>query len=115
MALLFLTRGWLPYEPVWRAFLSSVPALGKGSNQGWQQLFSLHVHLPPNHFFNSESLFLGYEVAERIEVEWGQWSVVRHLTLLGSCNACLLFFLCSFPSSHLLQIGDHRIIMCVMT
>jgi hypothetical protein len=27
VALLFLTRAWLPYEPVWQAFLSSVPSL----------------------------------------------------------------------------------------
>lgn len=76
VALLFLTRLWLPYEPVWRAFLDSVPAMGKGRNQGWQLLFSLHVHLPPNHFFNNENLFSSREVEERVTVEWGQWSVV---------------------------------------
>ncbi len=79
MALLFLTRQWLPYEPVWRAFLSSVPPLGKGLHQGWQHLFSLHVHLPPNHFFNTDSIFTGTEVEERVAVEWGQWSVVSLL------------------------------------
>ena len=78
VALLFLTRLWLPYELVWKEFLSAVPALGEGPDQGWQQLFSLHVHLPPNHFFNQESIFKGREVEDRMAVEWGQWSVVSH-------------------------------------
>lgn len=75
VALLFLTRDWLPYEPVWAAFLASVPDLG--GQQGWRLLFSLYVHAPPGNTWGPGSLFTGREIAGRIPVEWGQWSVVR--------------------------------------
>ena len=77
MALLFLTRDWLPYEAVWRAFLGTLPDLDGNKGQGWKLFFSLYVHSPPANKWGSESIFAGREVPGRILVEWGQWSVVR--------------------------------------
>jgi hypothetical protein len=79
VALLFLTRDWLPYEPVWRAFLATVPDLGAGGQAGraWQLLFSLYAHSPPSNKWGTDSIFWNREVPDRVKVEWGQWSVVR--------------------------------------
>ena len=81
VALLFLTRDWLPYEPVWRAFLATVPSLGAAAGQqagqAWKLLFSLYVHSPPSNKWGTDSLFSWCEVPDRVMVEWGQWSVVR--------------------------------------
>ena len=84
VALLFLTRDWLPYEPVWRAFLGSVPSMGGAQQEqeaAWKLLFSLYVHAPPANKWGWDSIFAGREVAGRITVQWGQWSVVRPSSL----------------------------------
>ena len=41
VALLFLTRGPMPLEPLWSAFLTA------GLGSAWDRLFSVHVHAPP--------------------------------------------------------------------
>ena len=97
VALLFLTRDWLPYEPVWRAFLGSVPSMGGNAQQeqqekeaAWKLLFSLYVHAPPGNKWGWDSIFAGREVANRIKVEWGQWSVVRlPRQALSHISACV--------------------------
>lgn len=77
MALIFLTRGIIPYEDTWRQFLNAVPERVPGSAAaGWRALFSVYVHLPPELVYPEGSLFAGHEIAQRIPVEWGQWSVV---------------------------------------
>jgi len=78
VALMFLTRGIIPYEDTWRQFLAAVPErVPGGSAAGWRALFSVYVHLPPDLAYPEGSLFAGHEIAGRIAVEWGQWSVVR--------------------------------------
>ncbi len=75
---MFLTRGIIPYEDTWRQFLAAVPErVPGGSAAGWRALFSVYVHLPPDLAYPEGSLFAGHEIAGRIAVEWGQWSVVR--------------------------------------
>jgi hypothetical protein len=69
VALLFLTRGPMPMEPIWRCFL--------GDGAAWQRLFSLYAHPPPAFSYPAASLFAGREVAGRVEVAWGQHSVVE--------------------------------------
>lgn len=82
VALLFLTRGNLPYEPVWRAFLESATAAVQlaappgVSPADWRQLFSLYSHLPPGHTHPAGSLFEGHEVPDRAGVQWGDHSMV---------------------------------------
>jgi hypothetical protein len=78
VALMFLTRGIIPYEDTWRQFLAAVPERVPGASAaGWRALFSVYVHLPPDLAYPEGSLFAGHEIAGRIAVEWGQWSVVR--------------------------------------
>lgn len=68
---MFLTRGPIPTEPIWRAFL------GVGHPRGsWQHLFPLYVHPPPGYTYPPGSLFEGREVEDRVVVEWGQHTLV---------------------------------------
>ena len=83
VALLFLTRGDLPHEPAWRAFLDTASAAvqqaappGVGPAD-WRQLFSLYTHPPPNHTHPAGSLFAGREVPGRVPVQWAGHSMVR--------------------------------------
>ena len=86
---MFLTRGIIPYEDTWRQFLKAVPERVPGAAAaGWRALFSMYVHLPPDLVYPEGSLFAGHEIAERIPVEWGQWSVVRPDTA-ALARACL--------------------------
>ena len=75
MALLFLTRMGIPYEAVWKAFLESVPNFG-GQGDSWMLLFNVYVHPPPNVVLHQSSIFVNFQLPQRAEVEWGQWSVV---------------------------------------
>ncbi|GAB4823196.1 hypothetical protein N2152v2_010242 [Parachlorella kessleri] len=97
VALMFLTRGPMPLEPVWRAFLSApglawpAPPATEGSqdnSSGGSQdsssgssstagssvgpLFSMYVHCPPGFEYPEGSLFAGHEIPERVLVRWGQ-------------------------------------------
>lgn len=85
VALLFLVRGPMPLEPVWQLFLEQ-SVLPKVSAL---DLFSLYVHPSPGFYYptrdsimRSPSLFSGHEIDERIQVEWGQHSVVEAERLL---------------------------------
>ena len=78
VALLFLTRMGIPHEAVWKAFLESVPNFG-GQGDSWMLLFNIYVHPPPNVVLHESSIFVNYQLPQRAEVEWGQWSVVRAL------------------------------------
>ncbi|KAK9864497.1 hypothetical protein WJX84_010563 [Apatococcus fuscideae] len=83
VALMFLSRGALPYEPVWREFLEGIPdkhqeATGKQGKllAPWEAAFSLFVHVPGRFRFPKDSLFSGHETKQRVAVEWGQWTVM---------------------------------------
>lgn len=41
-----------------------------------QRLFSVYLHTPPGHTFPPSSIFAGHEIADRVQVQWAQWSVV---------------------------------------
>lgn len=113
MALLFLSRGDLPYEPLWRIFLgSATTALRRGApskgmlggllsdggsgSADWRQLFNVYTHLPPGHAHPAGSLFAGHEVPGRVAVQWGSHSLVRLARL-----PCTWMILCPGPSFHL--------------
>ena len=76
VALLFLTRMGVPYEAVWKAFLESVPNFGGQEGDSWMLLFNVYVHTPPNVWLHDSSFFRNYQLWDRVQVEWGQWSVV---------------------------------------
>lgn len=69
VALLFLTRGPMPLEAIWRDFLESCPI-------PWETLFKVHVHLPEGKSYPKKSLFHGRETHERVHVQWGNHSMV---------------------------------------
>lgn len=111
VALLFLTRGNMPLEQVWHAFLSAAAAattnasVGSGSAAAaaassapqttWRSLFSIYTHPPPGFAYPPGSLFAGSEVEGRVEVQWGQHSVVSDLPLCGACPAAAAEHQCS--------------------
>jgi hypothetical protein len=116
VALLFLTRGPMPLEPIWAEFLSAAAAaLGSGATSlggdafsqedraaaanssisstpavsAWQALFSLYAHPPPDFAYPPGSLFAGAEVHGRVVVKWGQHSVVsspQHACGTAACR-----------------------------
>lgn len=99
VALLFLTRGEMPLELLWRAFLRPVrvpldlhvattaphaPHAGGGGGTvelAWHHLFSIYVHPGVNYSYPEGSMFAGHEVEDRVEVKWGMHSVVSQLAL----------------------------------
>lgn len=83
VALLFLTRGPMPFEPLWRAFLHA----GAGGQGRWADLFAIYVHPPPDFAYPPGSLFHGREVPGRVAVEWGQHSVMEAERRLVSAAA----------------------------
>ena len=85
VALLFLTRMGIPYEAVWKAFLESVPNFGGQEGDSWMLLFNVYVHTPPNVWLHDSSFFRHYQLWDRVQVEWGQWSVVRPCTSPRPC------------------------------
>lgn len=84
VALMFLTRMGIPYEAVWKAFLESVPNFG-GQGDSWMLLFNIYVHPPPNVVLHESSIFQNFQMPQRADVEWGQWSVVGSFITPGSC------------------------------
>lgn len=70
---MFLTRGPMPLEPIWREFLEGDPA---GGGVHWSELFALHTHPAPGYEYPPASIFHGTEVAGRRRVVWGEHSVV---------------------------------------
>lgn len=70
VALLFLTRGPMPLEPVWRDFLedSFIP---------WSMLFAIHVHPGQGIMYPDSNIFSGKELKDRVTVQWGNHSMVR--------------------------------------
>ena len=85
VALLFLTRGAMPLEPLWRLFLlgsaeAAEPAAALRPRQRQQQqrhpLFSIYIHPPVGYAYPPSSLFAGHEVPLRVEVHWAQHSMV---------------------------------------
>ncbi|KAK9815401.1 hypothetical protein WJX72_003085 [[Myrmecia] bisecta] len=80
VALLFLTRGDMPYEAVWRSFLEGVPGPAGSNNQSlppWESHFAVHVHPAMDYTYPKGSLFEGRETPERAQVAWGQFSVMQ--------------------------------------
>ena len=43
-----------------------------------QRLFGIYLHPAPNFAYPADSIFAGHEVANRIEVQWAQWTVVGY-------------------------------------
>ncbi|KAK9789383.1 hypothetical protein WJX73_006397 [Symbiochloris irregularis] len=76
VALLFLTRGPLPFEATWSLFLSGMqlPQLGALT---WRDFYNIHVHAPPGFSYPEDSIFAGALIEERVVVEWGQFSVAQ--------------------------------------
>ena len=76
---MFLTRGPMPFEDIWRDFFGAVPsgtaaaaaATAATAGEPWRALFSLYTHPPPGFSYNGSSLFAGSEVAGRVVVRWG--------------------------------------------
>lgn len=65
IALLFLTRGPMPLEPVWDAFLN------------WNadpSEYSLYVHPHNDYFYTNDSIFYGHEVRTPGATHWGSLS-----------------------------------------
>jgi len=68
VALLFLTRGSLPLEPIWRDFLEASPI-------PWESMFRLYVHRS-DHKKRKEGIFTGKEVPKTVSVQWGNHSMI---------------------------------------
>lgn len=70
VALLFLTRGPMPLELIWKRFL--------GKSEDWERLFLVLVHAPPGYEYSKESVFYKREIKNPVpDVHWGQHSVVE--------------------------------------
>jgi hypothetical protein len=54
-----------------------------------QRLFSVYLHTKPGFAFADDSIFAGHEIADRVEVQWAQWTVVstRANSVLHACCA----------------------------
>jgi hypothetical protein len=78
VALLFLTKGGLPAEPVWQLFLDSASAAAKKRGGNWQQLFSVIIHPPPGQTPPGLGSLAGHALpdSERAAVQWGDHSMV---------------------------------------
>ena len=94
VALLFLTRGAMPLEPVWRLFLGAEAAeqaaLRPRQRRRQQQqhpLFRWYIHPPVGYKYPPGSLFAGHEVPLRVEVHWAQHSMVGRGRGGGQCGA----------------------------
>lgn len=68
IAFLFLVRGHMPLEDIWREFFN----WRANSSQ-----YSIYVHPHANFKFPQTSFFFGKEVANRVDVKWGGMSQVR--------------------------------------
>lgn len=90
VALMFLTRGPMPLELVWRRFFAAAalvrhaPVLSDGPQDSrltgviaQQLLFTVYLHPPPNFTYTRHSIFFGREVPNRVKVQWAQWSVAE--------------------------------------
>lgn len=73
VALLFLTRGPMPLEPIWKRFLKPFNT----SWSTWEDFFSIHVHPAPGFSYPATSLFAGHAVADPVQAHWGNHSIVE--------------------------------------
>ena len=83
VALLFLTRGPMPLESIWRDFLGVEPMNTardtlKDSNTtaAWQKYFSVYVHAAPGFVFSEESFFGQFSINKPVQAEWGKHSII---------------------------------------
>lgn len=76
VALLFLTRGPMPLESIWKDFLGIDHITGDNDSPKWQQYFSIHVHAAPGFTYPSESLFHFHTIKRPIEAQWGKHSMI---------------------------------------
>jgi hypothetical protein len=78
IALLFLTRGPMPLENIWRDFLivdeDYVPS--KKGNATWQKYYTMYVHTSPGFKYPSNSLFAPFTVDHPIPAKWGDHSII---------------------------------------
>ena len=70
----------------------STHALLRDDTIAQQSLYSVYVHTAPGFSYAPGNLFAGYEVGDRVQVVWGQHSVVRPL-LPSVCTALVLLSL----------------------
>lgn len=68
IAFLFLSRGELPLEDVWRAFFEY---------QADPALYTIYVHTQPSFRFSNTSLFHGKQIKNLITTKWADSSVVE--------------------------------------
>lgn len=66
IAFLFLVRGEIHHEGIWRRFF-----------EGFENRYSVYVHTRPEYRFPSESFFAGRQLEAPIRVVWGSASVVQ--------------------------------------
>ena len=78
IALLFLTRGPMPLEPIWREFLHVDPNYlpTKNGKATWQKYFSMYVHTNPGFKYPRTSLFAPFTIAKPIAAKWGDHSII---------------------------------------
>jgi hypothetical protein len=74
-------------RPLQQGLLTSLPN---------NSLFSVYLHIPPGYRFSTDSIFVGYELSERVQVHWAHYSVVRRANLLTQVLLCML----SLNSTH---------------
>jgi Core-2/I-Branching enzyme len=78
IALLFLTRGPMPLESIWRDFLgvdqNYIPS--KNSTAAWQKYFSVYVHTTPGFRYEKDSLFAPFTIDKPVLAEWGGHSII---------------------------------------
>ena len=67
LAFLFLTRGPMPMEPLWRRFF----AWNTDATQ-----YNIYIHPPPGFSYPVHSIFHGKEIQNRSNVHWGSFGII---------------------------------------
>lgn len=73
IAFLFLVRGRMPLEDIWREFF------------GWRantSLYTVYVHVHQGFKYDNQSVFYGKEIRDSIPVKWGDMGQVRAIKSL---------------------------------
>lgn len=80
VALLFLTRGPMPLESIWRDFLgvdsNYTPLENVATTAAWQKYFSIYVHTAPGFKYPPESIFAPFTVKDPVQAQWGDHSII---------------------------------------
>jgi hypothetical protein len=80
LALLFLTRGPMPLESIWRDFLGVdsqyTPSKDGTTTAAWQKYFSIYVHTSPGFNYSSNSIFAPFTIKNPVQAKWGDHTIV---------------------------------------